>query len=116
MRCVDIEDWHFVINDTKMRHFYASQTSKYDVPKAPRSLNNFSRMLGFELDKPYEIYGEGSEATFVVFGSASSSTGYEIEFQDVNHCLFGIIYPGDRYNFDAESSFLVGIVGYKSIL
>lgn len=117
MKYVTIDDWHFKINDRKMKDFYASKMNKYDVRKGPKSLKEFSETLGFELGKPFEIYGKGSEAIFVIFGTANSATGYEIEFQDANNSLFAIIYPEDKCSFiDVEPSFLIGIVGYKLIL
>lgn len=112
-----VDNWNFEIDRNQTQEFYSARTDKYNIKNCPKELSDFSELLGFALSKPLQVFGNGSEAIFTIFGTAQSSSGYEIEFHDSDHTLFAIIYPEQRTDStDKTPVFLIGIIGYKWIV
>lgn len=116
MNCFQIDDWYFEVDTVLTDQFYKKVPMSSISKKYPESLNLFFEMLAIDLNKPYEICSNGSECIFVIFGSATSDTGFELEFRDEDTWVYVIVYPYDDCGIkELGPAFSIGIPNYKAI-
>ena len=117
MKYFQVDGWRFEVDQILTHEFYKKRPTNFNPKKHSKSLDCFFEMFGLDLSKPYEIYGDGAECIFPVFGKAFSETGFEIEILDNNTHIYIIVYPNDNCGISGLGPvFSIGIPEYKRVL
>jgi hypothetical protein len=112
-------DWDFCVDSKKTKEFYKNNSTKFtSVKSGPRDLQESLNSLGVDSRKPVIISSDRFEAVFVVYGTASSVTGFEIDFKDEQYYLSIVVLPNYDCDLDikGEPVFSIGIEFFKVLL
>lgn len=90
------DDWRFDIDEKKTRDFYTNITF-VQFPKLKEIFPNTSSFLeemGVDIRKPIDFSEEyKDELTYIVFGTAKTTTGFELDFYEPQNFTSIVVYP-----------------------